>query len=83
VSTIAAAAGREIRYEELTPSEYRESLLADGWPEEAAEELNAMFAAMRAGYLAEPADGVRQVLGRDPIDFTDYAAKAAGAWAVG
>ena len=85
VTTIAAAAGREIRYEELTPSEYRDSLRAEGLPEEAVEELDAMFAAMRAGHLAPPADGVRQVLGRDPLDFADYAAKAAaaGAWSAG
>lgn len=82
VATIAAAAGREMRYEEVTPAEYRAALLAEGVPGEAADELNVMFAAMRAGHLAEPADGVRQVLGRDPIDFADYAARAAaaGAW---
>ena len=83
VATIAAAAGREIRYEELTPAEYRKSLVAQGLPEEVVDELDGMFAGMRAGYLAPAADGVRRVLGRDPIDFADYAAKAAaaGAWA--
>lgn len=82
VATIAEAAGRTIRYVEVTPEEYRAELLAEGAPEEAAAELNAMFAGMRAGYVAEPADGVRRVLGREPIDFTDYAAgaAAAGAW---
>lgn len=76
VATIASAAGREMRYEEVTPEQYRASLLAEGLPEEAADELGMMFAAMRAGHLARPADGVRQVLGRDPIDFADYAAAA-------
>lgn len=75
-ATIAAATGREIRYEELSPEQYRAELLAEGAPEEVADELNAMFAAMRAGHLATPADGVRQVLGRDPIDFADYASAA-------
>ncbi|GAB1515921.1 NAD(P)H-binding protein [Actinophytocola sp. KF-1] len=85
VATIAAAAGREIRYEELTPSQYRDELRAEGLPEEAVEDLDAMFAAMRAGHLSSPGDGVRQVLGRDPIAFADYAAKAAaaGAWSAG
>ncbi|MFI7674727.1 NAD(P)H-binding protein [Actinophytocola sp. NPDC049390] len=85
VATIASAAGREMRYEELTPSEYRDSLVAEGLPEEAVAELDLMFAGMRAGHLAPPADGVRQVLGRDPIDFADYAAEAAaaGAWSAG
>jgi len=37
---------------------------------------------MRAGHLAEPTDTVRQLLGRDPIDFGTYIARAAaaGAW---
>jgi uncharacterized protein YbjT (DUF2867 family) len=76
VATIAAAAGREIRYEELTPAQYRAELLAEGVPEEFADELDAMFAAMRAGHLAPPADGVRRALGREPIAFADYAAAA-------
>jgi uncharacterized protein YbjT (DUF2867 family) len=82
VATIAKAAGREIRYEELTPEQYRDELLAEGVPGEAVTDLDAMFAGMRAGQLAEPADGVRRVLGRDPADFDDYAvrAAAAGAW---
>ncbi|SEQ65490.1 NAD(P)H-binding protein [Streptomyces radiopugnans] len=82
VETIAGAAGRTIRYEELTPREYRAELLAEGVPEEAVGELDAMFAAMRAGHLAEPGDGVRRVLGREPADFGAYASRAAaaGAW---
>ena len=83
VATIASAAGREMRYEEVTPEAYRQSLLAEGFPEEVVDELDVMFAGMRAGHLARPADGVRRVLGRDPVDFREYAARAAaaGAWA--
>ncbi|PJE94754.1 NAD(P)-dependent oxidoreductase [Streptomyces carminius] len=82
VETIAAAAGRPIRYEELVPEEYRAELRAGGVPEEVVGDLDAMFAAMRAGHLAEPADGVRRVLGREPAGFGAYAARAAaaGAW---
>ncbi len=85
VSTIASASGREMRYEEVTPAEYRAMVLDSGLPGEVADELNAMFATMRDGHLAEVADGVRQVLGREPIDFADYAARtaAAGAWSAG
>ncbi|KAK1185058.1 NAD(P)H-binding protein [Streptomyces sp. NBS 14/10] len=79
VATIAEAAGRPIRYVELTPEEYRAELLAEGVSEEAAAELNALFAGMRAGHFAEPADGVRRVLGRDPVDFDTYATRAAAA----
>jgi uncharacterized protein YbjT (DUF2867 family) len=76
VAKIATASGRDIRYEELTPEEFRAEAVADGVPEDVADEMNAMFAGMRDGYLAEPADGVRRVLGRDPIDFDTYVARA-------
>lgn len=82
VATIAEAAGRSIQYVELTPEEYRTELLAEGHSEDTATALNSMFTAMRAGHLAEPTDAVRRVLGRDPIGFAAYAARAAaaGAW---
>ncbi|MDT0341718.1 NmrA family NAD(P)-binding protein [Streptomyces litchfieldiae] len=80
---IARAAGRPIAYEELTPEEYGAELLAEGWPPEAVEGVNAMFALMAAGHLAPPADGVARVLGREPVAFEDWAARTApaGAWA--
>ncbi|GAA3676009.1 NAD(P)H-binding protein [Nonomuraea antimicrobica] len=82
VEIIARAADRPIVYEELTPERYREELLAEGYPEVVADSLNTLFALHREGHLAEPADGVRQVLGRDPIAFEDYATRVAatGAW---
>lgn len=82
VATMAGAAGRAIRYVELTPSEYRAELLAEGASEAVAAELDVLFAAMRTGHYAEPVDGVQRVLGREPVDFDDYAtsAAAAGAW---
>lgn len=83
VATIAEAAGREIRFVDLTPEEYRAELRAEGLPEEAVAELGAIFDVMRAGHLADPADGVREVLGREPVAFEEFAARAAaaGAWA--
>ncbi|RKT19347.1 uncharacterized protein YbjT (DUF2867 family) [Streptomyces sp. 1114.5] len=83
VDVIARAAGRPMRYVELTPEEYRAELRADGHPEAAVRALDALFALHRDGHTAEPTDGVRQVLGREPRSLADYAARAAaaGAWA--
>ncbi|MDT0317202.1 NmrA family NAD(P)-binding protein [Streptomyces millisiae] len=83
VRTIAEAAGRDIEFVELDPAEYRAELLAEGVPEEVVRDLDEMYANMRAGHVAEPVDGVRRVLGREPVDFAAYAteAAAAGAWA--
>ncbi|KND33786.1 NAD(P)H-binding protein [Streptomyces acidiscabies] len=82
VAEIARFAEHPIAYKELTPEEYRSELLGQGFPEEAAHELNALFAAMRAGHFAVPTDTVARVLGREPVSFTEYAerAAAAGAW---
>ncbi|QMV21771.1 NAD(P)H-binding protein [Streptomyces sp. SCUT-3] len=82
VAVIARASGRRIEHVELTPQEYHAELLADGLTEADARGLGAMFAMMRAGHSAEPADGVQRVLGREPADFASYAARAAaaGAW---
>lgn len=76
VAKIAEASGKDIRYVELTPEQYRAELLDMGASEDIAAELNALFDGMRAGLYAEPADGVRQVLGREPIDFDTYVARA-------
>ena len=82
VETMARAAGRPIEFVELTPEAYREELLAEGVPAEVANALNAMFALHRAGHTAEATDAVRQVLGRPPTPFEDYAVRAASssAW---
>ncbi len=82
VETIARAAGRPIRYEELAPAEYRAELRDGGVPEEFVTELDALFATLRAAHSVEPGDGVQRVLGREPVDFATYAARAAaaGAW---
>nr|WP_042195673.1 NAD(P)H-binding protein [Kibdelosporangium sp. MJ126-NF4]CEL22147.1 hypothetical protein [Kibdelosporangium sp. MJ126-NF4]CTQ92928.1 hypothetical protein [Kibdelosporangium sp. MJ126-NF4] len=80
VDTIAKASGRSIRFEDLTPEQYRDELLAQGAPEEAAAEVNGMFTVMRGGLFAEPRDGVQRALGRDPIDFGTYVAATVSAW---
>lgn len=75
VAKIAKAAGRDLRYVEITAEQYRAELLDMGASEGDAAELNALFDWMRAGHYAEPADGVQRVLGREPIDFDTYAAR--------
>ncbi|MEW1721034.1 NAD(P)H-binding protein [Streptomyces sp. NPDC093109] len=81
--TIAEAAGRPIRYEELTPAAYRSELLAEGRPEAVADSLGAMFALHRAGHSTEVTDDVRRVLGRDPVALRPWAHRIAarGTWA--
>ncbi|GGZ69751.1 NAD(P)H-binding protein [Streptomyces subrutilus] len=81
--TIAEAAGRPIRYEELTPASYRAELLAEGWPPAAADGIGDLFEVLRAGHMAEVTDDVRRVLGREPADLEPWARRVAarGTWA--
>lgn len=83
VATIAAAAGRPIRYDELTPAAYADELRASGLPDEWVAELGGMFEILREGHIAAPAGGVEDVLGRPPRSFADWVAHIAptGAWA--
>lgn len=83
VATIAAAAGRPIRFEEISPSAYADELRAGGLPEEWVAELGGMFDVTREGAVAHPTTAVEDVLGRPPRAFADWVAHVAptGVWA--
>ncbi|WP_197700170.1 NAD(P)H-binding protein [Micromonospora echinaurantiaca] len=82
VDIIARVSGRPMRFVELTPAEYEAELRAGGVEDPWVGLLSSLFEVTREGILAEPVDGVRQVLNREPADFESYvaAAVAAGAW---
>lgn len=82
VAEIAAQAGRELTYRAVPAREYGERLARFGVPPEEAGFLVELFGSLLDGRNAHLSDGVRQVLGREPRDFTEFAkeAAAAGAW---
>lgn len=73
VDVVAKVSGRSIEYVALTQAQYRSELLAIGWPEEAATELNAMFEIMHEGHLTTPTADIQRLLGRPPTSFAAYA----------
>ncbi|MGK5683153.1 NmrA family NAD(P)-binding protein [Actinoplanes sp. URMC 104] len=77
---LSRATGRTIRYTPIGSEEYERVLLAAGLP----VELGDMFRGILDGRNAEPADGVREALGRPARDFSAYATAAAatGVWSV-
>jgi uncharacterized protein YbjT (DUF2867 family) len=81
VEIIGRAAGRSIRYRG-TPEAYREAMAAFGFPAEQTEQEIAAFAALTEAGAAQPSGRVRELTGRDPLDFEAYAKEAAarGAW---
>ena len=82
VAEIAKATGRDLRYVPLTAERYAEEQRARGVPEQWIQLSIDLYASVRAGGLTPLTDDVRQVLGRAPRDFTDYAQAGArqGAW---
>jgi uncharacterized protein YbjT (DUF2867 family) len=79
---IAAATRRPVRYVSVSPEEYVAAAIAAGVPEDEAAPLAALFTEVLDGRNAYVTDGVARALGRPPIDFRDYARRAAasGVW---
>ncbi|RCV52917.1 NmrA family NAD(P)-binding protein [Marinitenerispora sediminis] len=82
LAEIARAGGPAARFTHVEAGDFRADLGRQGWPAEAADVVTALLDGIRRGRNASVSDGVRQVLGREPADFADYAkaAAAAGAW---
>ncbi|GAA2436825.1 hypothetical protein [Streptomyces macrosporus] len=58
---------------------YRREPTARGHPDDYADLTATLFAHIRRGRSAALSDGVRRVLGREPVDFTDCARRIAAA----
>ncbi|MER5911043.1 NmrA family transcriptional regulator [Streptomyces sp. NPDC001982] len=82
VAEIAAATGRPMTYRPVSAPEYGERLTGFGVPPEEAGFLVDLFESLLDGRNAYLSDGVQQVLGREPRDFTECAREAAagGTW---
>ncbi|MFG1785054.1 NmrA family transcriptional regulator [Rhodococcus oryzae] len=85
VGTIATAAGRTIDYVQVPAEDFAAGLAAEQVPADVVELLMYLFTTVLDGRNAEPGDGVRRALGREPRDFAEYASAAAGTgiWNVG
>ncbi|MFB6820144.1 NAD(P)H-binding protein [Streptomyces virginiae] len=75
---LSKVTGREITYAPIAMEDYRAVLRENGLPEDFAE----LFTLILDGRNAYLVDGVEEVLGRPPRDFSDFAREAAasGVW---
>lgn len=82
VAEIAAATGRDLRYEQVPADTFFEGMRAHGTPEQIIALTQFLFDTVLDGRNSSPTDGVRRALGRAPRDFADYARKTAetGIW---
>ncbi|WP_329004456.1 NAD(P)H-binding protein [Kribbella sp. NBC_00709] len=81
---LSAATGRPIGYVDLEPEAHVAELIEQGLVQEDADAVRDLFAVIRNHRSEYVSDGVAQVLGRPPRDFTDWARETAktGVWAV-
>ncbi|ATL31370.1 hypothetical protein KY5_6352c [Streptomyces formicae] len=77
VAEVSKAAGRDIAYLPVTAREYGAALAEFGIPAEEVEFLIELFETNLDGRNAKLSDGVREVLGREPRDFADFARECA------
>jgi uncharacterized protein YbjT (DUF2867 family) len=82
VAEISGATGSTITYTPVPTRAYGEALTGLGVPPEEVELLVEVFQTLMDGRNAHVTHDVREVLGREPRDFADFArqAAAAGAW---
>ena len=82
VEEISSAAGREVRYVQLSRDAFADALRAESVPEDYVWLLDYLFATVLDGRNQYVTDGVARALGRAPREFRDYAraAAATGVW---
>jgi len=79
---LSTATGRPIEYVDLEPEQHVAELVEYGVPLEDAEAIRDLFAVIRNHRSEYVSEGVQQVLGRAPRDFSDWARSVAqtGVW---
>ena len=83
VAEMSQAAGRDIAYVPVSPSQFHAALAAEAGPD-VADLLTNLCEEVFDGRNAQMADGVQQALGRPPRDFSDFCREvaASGVWRV-
>jgi uncharacterized protein YbjT (DUF2867 family) len=80
VRLISAESGRDVKYNPVSEDDYRETLLATGMAEGAAEMALNLYRLMRNGGTTAVSNDVPDVLGRPAISFEQYTKDFADAW---
>lgn len=70
---ISAATGQKVVYEEIPPSVLRTGLLSAGLPEDYTDFLLMILGYLKEGYSAGVRPTVKEILGREPRSFKQYA----------
>ena len=84
VAEISKAAGRPVRYTQISPQVFAAGMRQAGVPEDVIALLDELFSVVLDGRNSHVMHGVEEALGRPARDFSEYAraAAASGAWRV-
>ncbi len=77
---ISTASGKDIKYNPVSEDDYRETLLATGMTESAAEMALNLYRLLRNGGTTAVSPNVPDVLGRGAISFEQYTKDFADSW---
>ncbi len=72
-SEMSAALGRPVRYVNVGDDDARQAMVSDGLPPMVADAIVAIFAAQRAGSMADTTDTVRALTGHEPRGIAAFA----------
>ena len=74
--------GSTVRFVDLDPSDFAVSVKADPQLQDIADFMIQMYEILRSGTYSEPTDNVEKILGREPLEFSEWARRAftTGAW---
>lgn len=80
LAEIGAASGREVRLQTITGDEFAAGMTAAGVPADFVELTRYLFEEVLDGRNEYVTHGVREALGREPRDFTEFARREAAVW---
>lgn len=83
-SELSKALGRPISHINLSPSDLKSGMLAEGMPEAIADQMLDLERYFREGRASRITDDIKQVTGREPRRFAEYVRETAatGVWDV-
>lgn len=82
VRIISSVSGRTVTYHPISETEMIQDARQQGMPESAIQYIAQLFALVRKGLMAEITNSVRELTGKAPISFKEFALKNSDLWKV-
>lgn len=79
-AAISAVTGKKISYRDIPPAEFKRTFLDLGVPAVYVDFLVTIFGFLREGYNARTTTAIRDILGREPRNLSDYVGDFKAAW---